>query len=92
MSSISITCRNGPRLKFPFSLGFSLGQFPKIFSWRRRGVAGLASYSPDIPEHSAVFVRGVRMPTAEGVATKTGEIRATGEALSQLADEPRSTM
>jgi hypothetical protein len=38
-------------------------------------------------ENSAVFVRGVKMPTAEEVHAKSGEIRAIGEALGRLAEE-----
>jgi hypothetical protein len=50
----------------------------------RNTIKRLADY---ILENSAVFVRGVRMPTAEEVQHKTGEIRAIGEALVRLADE-----
>lgn len=50
----------------------------------RNTIRRLAEY---ILKHSAVFVRGVRMPTAEEVTAKTDEIRATGEALAQLANE-----
>jgi DNA-binding XRE family transcriptional regulator len=50
----------------------------------RNTIKRLADY---ILKHSAVFVRGVRMPTAEEVTAKSGEIRATGEALARLADE-----
>jgi DNA-binding XRE family transcriptional regulator len=50
----------------------------------RNTVRRLANY---ILENSAVFVRGIKMPTAEEIEAKAAEIRATGEALLQLADE-----
>jgi hypothetical protein len=50
----------------------------------RNTIKRLADY---ILEHSAVFVRGVRMPTTEEVTTKSAEIRAIGEQLAQLANE-----
>jgi DNA-binding XRE family transcriptional regulator len=50
----------------------------------RNTIKRLADY---VLENSAVFVRGVRMPTVEEVQEKTSEIRQTGEALLQLAAE-----
>lgn len=50
----------------------------------RNTIKRLANY---ILKHSAVFVRGVRLPSAEEIAAKSEEIRATGEALARLADE-----
>jgi DNA-binding XRE family transcriptional regulator len=50
----------------------------------RNTIKRLADY---ILEHSAVFVRGVKLPSAEEVQAKSGEIRATGEALMRLAEE-----
>jgi DNA-binding XRE family transcriptional regulator len=50
----------------------------------RNTIKRLANY---ILENSAVFVRGVRMPTVEEVQEKTSEIRQTGEALLRLAAE-----
>jgi DNA-binding XRE family transcriptional regulator len=50
----------------------------------RNAIKRLADY---ILENSAVFVRGVRLPTVEELQAKSDEIRATGEALVRLADE-----
>jgi DNA-binding XRE family transcriptional regulator len=50
----------------------------------RNTIRRLAEY---ILENSAVFVRNERMPTVEEVQAKSAEIRATGEALLQLAIE-----
>jgi len=50
----------------------------------RNTIRRLANY---ILENSAVFVRGVKTPSLEEIQAKTAEIRATGEALLQLAAE-----
>lgn len=50
----------------------------------RNTIRHLANY---ILENSAVFVRGVRMPSTDEITAKQSEIRATGEALLQLAAE-----
>jgi hypothetical protein len=50
----------------------------------RNTIRRLANY---ILENSAVFVRGVRTPTVEEIEAITASIRATGEALLQLAIE-----
>jgi len=50
----------------------------------RNTIKRLADY---ILKHSAVFVRGVKLPTAEEIAQKSAQIRATGDELARLADE-----
>lgn len=50
----------------------------------RNTIRRLANY---ILENSAVFVRGVKMPTVEEIKGITASIEATGEALLQLATE-----
>jgi hypothetical protein len=49
------------------------------------GVNTIRRLADYILENSGVFVRSGRMPTVEEVQAKTAEIRATGEALLQLA-------
>jgi hypothetical protein len=50
----------------------------------RNTIRRLAEY---ILENSAVFVRGVRLPTAEEIQAKASEITQTGEHLLELAKE-----
>jgi DNA-binding XRE family transcriptional regulator len=50
----------------------------------RNTIRRLANY---ILEHSAVFVRGVRMPTVEEIEAKRSEIEETAQAMLQLAAE-----
>lgn len=50
----------------------------------RNTIKRLADYSRD---HSAEFVREVRIPTTEEVQARAGEVRAAVEALARLAEE-----